>query len=437
MARILYTWYLNNRNVVVIFKALEMCLKTDMPRKSREFVKRMFTEYYQELEFCAPVSIESREFGFLTFDEQCMLRHICFKSGNDLKFFLEKTVPSNAYYSCAYYEQPDAVMDEKGWLGADLIFDIDADHIPTSCAKIHDEWTCTECNFVGKGSTPEKCPLCGGQKFEVKTWSCETCLASAKAETVKLLDILLDDFGFSEEETHVFFSGHRGYHVHIESEAFRTLNTVARKEIVDYVLGLGLDTSLDGKKSGRTRLRSIPCLHYYGWHGRLARGMYNFILQAKPEDYKNIGLKKNIIGTIIQSKDRILKSWGSVKPYDAVKGVGIDTWKRIIEFCRESQSAKIDTVVTTDVHRLIRLTSSLHGKTGLKKAEFPVSDIEAFDPFKSAVAFKNGSVTVFVSGVPEFRLGDEAFGPYKNRKVELPIAAALLLICKNRAEIAE
>jgi hypothetical protein len=86
---------------------------------------------------------------------------------------------------------------------------------------------------------------------------------------------------------------------------------------------------------------------------------------------------------------------------------------------------------------LIRLTGALHGKTGLKKVEFPVAAIDSFDPFRSSIAFKGGTTTVFVSNAPEFRLGDEIFGPYQNQKVDLPTAAAVLLICKKRAEVAE
>ncbi|MCJ7718669.1 DNA primase, partial [Candidatus Bathyarchaeota archaeon] len=98
---------------------------------------------------------------------------------------------------------------------------------------------------------------------------------------------------------------------------------------------------------------------------------------------------------------------------------------------------KIDTVVTTDIHRLIRLPGTLHSKTGLKKIEFPISHLEDFDPLKSAVVFKNGAVTILVSDAPEFRIGDKTFGPYRNQRIELPTAAALLLICKKRAEVAE
>jgi len=44
---------------------------------------------------------------------------------------------------------------------------------------------------------------------------------------------------------------------------------------------------------------------------------------------------------------------------------------------------------------------------------------------------------VFVSSAPKFRLGGDTFGPYKSQKVELPTAAAVLLVCKGRAEIVE
>jgi hypothetical protein len=83
------------------------------------------------------------------------------------------------------------------------------------------------------------------------------------------------------------------------------------------------------------------------------------------------------------------------------------------------------------------MNGTLHGKTGLKKIEFPAARLADFDPFKEAVAFKEGTVKVFVSDAPEFKLGGNMLGPYKKQTVELPTAAAILLICKGRAEVAE
>lgn len=237
----------------------------------------------------------------------------------------------------------------------------------------------------------------------------------------------MTDFGFPEKGIKLFFSGHRGYHVHVEDEAVMMLDSIARKEIVDYVCGLGIDIAFKGLKD--------LSINNSGWHGRIARGLYNLILNAK--DYEKIGLRKNVVEILVKNKDILLNNLENGKGIDVVKGVGSKNWKKIIEFCANHQAAKVDTVVTTDIHRLIRLPNTLHSKTGLKKVEVPISNIKNFDPFKSAVAFKEGTATVFVSDAPEFRLGDEIFGPYKNQKVELPSAAAALLICKGRAEVVD
>lgn len=406
---------------------------------SFRFIRRNFAEYYADgSSICLPSFVRRREFGFALF-EGGMLRHKRFEDGVELEGFLQAHVPSDAYFSCAYYEDPEAEMERKGWLGADLVFDIDADHIPTPCGKVHDWWTCGDCHFVGKGLTPEKCPACGGEKFDVKTWPCEACLEAAKAETIKLLDMLMRDFGFSDKDVHVFFSGHRGYHVHVESKIVEELDAAARKEIVDYVCGLGLDTGFDRFAEGGSNKKFpiSPRLDDLGWRGRLSRSMYDFVMKGEVEGYREAGLSEEVFGTIRKNRAVILRHWDDVGPYKATKDVGFETWRKIVESCVDSLSAKIDTVVTTDVHRLIRLTGALHGKTGLKKVGFPISEIETFDPFKSGVAFKGGAVTVFVSDVPQFRLGDEMFGPYRNQKVDLPNAASLLLVCKGRGEVVE
>jgi len=405
------------------------------------FIQKMFRDYYlKDYSLNSFISmIDKREFGSALF-QGWMLRHKSFKDSGELKEFLQSSAPSDAYCSCAYYEDPEAEMDRKGWLGADLVFDIDADHIPTPCDKVHDNWVCGVCGLPGKGFTPSKCPNCGGEKFEVSTWPCEVCLNSAKTETVKLLDMLMGDFGFSEKNIRVFFSGHRGYHVHVESEAIRRLDAIARKEIVDYISGLGLDVSFHGLSEEsliKTPSSQSSHLNEFGWRKRLALGMQNFVLNAKEENLRKIGLKKKKTETILQNKNVIQKNWLERGTWGAVRGIGLESWRRIAEHSAKLQSAKIDTVVTTDVHRLIRLADTLHGKTGLKKVELPVSAINNFDPFNSAVAFKTGAVTVFVSDAPEFRLDDETFGPYKKEKVELPTAAAMLLVCKGRAEVIE
>jgi DNA primase small subunit len=405
---------------------------------SRDFVFQKFCEYYRDplTVIPAPVSTGQREFAYLLFKERFMVRHKRFEGISNLRSVLNETVPSDVYHSCAYYENPDFDMDKKGWLGADLVFDIDADHIPTTCDKIHDEFTCAKCGFSGRGITPDVCPACDATKFETKTWPCELCIKSARDETAKLIDMLENDFGFSLDELHVFFSGHRGYHVHIEKEVVRTLDAMARKEIVDYVIGLGI--KLFEKKPKKASTDTKFRLHDFGWNRRMKMGMKTFLSNARQEDLVKIGFKdKKKIDLIIGKKDTLIDRCLDEGYWDGFLGIGDGTWIRMAEYIKDHQSAKIDTVVTTDIHRLIRMNGTLHGKTGLKKVEFPAKNLQDFDPFTGAVAFKKGKVKVLVSDAPEFKLGGETLGPYKNETKELPVAAAVMLICKGRAKVAD
>lgn len=408
---------------------------------SSNFIREKFAEYYEKINSVSqpPSSIQSREFGFILFKEKIMLRHKGFENADALNSFLRTTVPLHAYYSSAYYERPEEGMDEKGWLGADLIFDIDADHISTPCGKIHDTWACISCGIVGKGPSPEKCPKCEEQKFSQQTWLCEMCLASAKEELIKLTDVLMKDFGFSAGEIKVGFSGHRGYHLHIETEEIRTMDSMARKEVVDYLIGIGLESRFHGlgvKGEKNSRLLNVPNLGDFGWRGRIAKGTYEFLQTANQEDLEKIGLNKKTVNSIIQNREAILESWKEKEEnLQKIRYVGSESWRKLFLHSIEKQSVKIDTVVTTDIHRLIRMNDTLHGKTGLKKVEVPIAGIEGFDPLKGAIAFKEGTVTVSVIEAPEFRLGEETYGPYRNAKAELPTSAAMLLLCKGAAEV--
>jgi len=399
-------------------------------------VKRKFAEFYANpsTQIPAPASLEQRELAFLLFKEKMMVRHRNATNVNGLRRLVCDMEPSDVYYSCAYYENPEADMDKKGWLGADLVFDIDADHIPTACDKIHDEWLCGKCGFSGKGPTPETCPACDGQKFDAKTWPCERCINSTREETAKLIDMLEKDFGIPENEIRVFFSGHRGYHVHVETEAVRNFDAIARKEIVDYVYGLGLEgfDQRQAEKSKKKATNPVFSLHDFGWNKRIKLGMQRFILNATKEDLNSIGIKRPDV--ILQNKKDIAERYIEENRWASVKGVGTETWRKIAQHVKEREAANVDTVVTTDIHRLIRMDGTLHGKTGLKKVKFPVKHLSDFDPFTEAVAFKEGTAKVFVSVAPQFRLGENTFGPYTKKEVELPTAAALLLICKGRAE---
>src|SRR3989449_4030885 len=95
------------------------------------FLKAEFRRYYEAMKPILPDRFGRREFGFMFWTAGIVQRHLGFSREEELRSFLSSRVPAHAYYSSAYYETPNApTMEEKGWLGADLIFDLDADHLP-------------------------------------------------------------------------------------------------------------------------------------------------------------------------------------------------------------------------------------------------------------------------------------------------------------------
>jgi DNA primase small subunit len=203
----------------------------------------------------------------------------------------------------------------------------------------------------------------------------------------------------------------------------------------DYIIGLGLKIELHRIIDDRQKVvvdRDAP-----GWKRRISIGIEAFLGRATVDQIEATGLSKRSADFLIKNKEKLLETVAKSSYLD-IRGVGLRNWKRLINWIVHHESAKIDTVVTTDIHRLIRLGGSLHGKTGLLKTGASLSGIDQFDPLKEAVAFKDGHLVVDVAEAPEFRMGDRVYGPFKNAaQVELPTAAALFLCCKGAAKVTE
>jgi DNA primase small subunit len=408
-------------------------------KNPREFIIQKFTEYYRDNanKIPLPTSYKKREFGFILSDKGIMLRHKAFSEPRFFRDFIKLITPSDVYHSAAYYKHPSREMGKKEWIGADLIFDIDFDHISTPCTEEHEYWTCELCDQAGVGKQPSVCSQCGGSKFKMVVWLCETCLETAKSEALKLIEFLVNDFGFLPQDVEVCFSGHRGYHIHVERDEIKQLDQDARKEIVDYVQGTGLKVSLHGlmQVSRKTGQKIIgPDLNDPGWSGKIARGVYDIIVTYNLQQLKEInGINKNIASLIFSQREKILKAWNTGTPWGSIKGVGIKTWEKLVETSVVNQAVSIDTVVTIDIHRLIRMPLTLHGKTGLKVVSIPSKSLERFDPLRDAVAFNEGTLKVYILAAHRFRIGKEIYGPYERETVKLPMAAAIYLLCKRAA----
>lgn len=348
-----------------------------------------------------------REYGFLFFNEEQMIRHVSFSNREEFLSFLRRNVPAHVYYSSAYYEKPDApTMTEKKWLGADLIFDLDADHIP------------------------------GTEKMKY-----EEMLNTVKNELKKLLSFLIDDFGF-EEHLSIFFSGGRGYHCHITSPKILQLKSQERREIVDYITAKGLDVSSivrekvvhrDGKII-ETSL-TIPAINEPGWRGRMGREMINFferVRKMRKEEamqylltFEGIGKKTAEEAWVdLQDRGRIerLKK-GVIDLTTPIKKCAV----RAVEECKVHGLGRPDEPVTGDIKRLIRFPGSLHGKTGFGVEKVERDMIDDFNPLKDAVVFGDELVKVKIVRPYKIKMKGERFSLNEGEE-ELPEYLAVFLV---------
>lgn len=415
-----------------------------------DFLKKCFLSFYKKNlpTMQPPPSMKQREFGFLMFRDKIMVRHKSFNNSNSFSDMLLSLTPSDVYYSTAYYEKPDADMAHKIWLGSDIVFDVDADHIDTPCKDSHDLWSCPNCKEVRMGKKPAKCPNCNHEKLETKAWLCDKCLFAAKEEMIKLRDMMVEDFGTSPTDVHLFFSGHRGYHMHLVSEKLMKLDDSQRKEIVDYVLALGLDPDDQGLYLDETEGTSNvsfskskmivgPQVTDPGWRGRLAKGVLQIITRFDEKQLLDLGFSRGAVTQILNERETIEAEWLKRIPWSYFQDrwrVSEKIWKSVMEKSLDlvRMRSNIDTVVTTDIHRLIRMPGTLNGKTGLRATMLRFNQLETFDPFDEPAVFE-GSQKVHVKESPPFRIRDETYGPFANENVALPLSAAVLLIAKGVA----
>ncbi|MHA1575959.1 MAG: DNA primase small subunit domain-containing protein [Candidatus Thorarchaeota archaeon] len=368
-------------------------------------------------------------------------RHNGFRSKDNLLNSLVTSVPHSVYHSSAFYRIPVArSMIEKDWQGAELVFDIDADHLDSSCAKDHDSWRCNnpDCNKEGMGARPDRCPECEGDKFNSLKWICDSCLEDSKESTKKLYDkFLVKHFGIDPEMIQLNYSGHRGYHVRVRAPHVFNLDSNARVEIAHYVTGMGLSSSI----STAGRLSIVQTGDLSNWQlpsiaRKVADSMIEFI-----ENIETYQGEERWVKHLLVNKEDALDGLSRNPPLlsGKVKNVGPKSWQDIATKATLLSSSDIDLPVTHDIHRVIRLIGSLNGKTGFTVNQITRDELNEFDPFADALVFTDGTLKVFVHGrsmkVPEFRLGKETFGPYHEEMVELPKAAAIFLMCKGMATL--
>jgi len=358
------------------------------------FLRAQFRRYYDTSKLTLPDRFGRREFGFMFWTPGIVQRHLGFSKEEELRDFLASRVPTHTYYSSAYYETPNAsTMEEKGWLGADLIFDLDADHLPNAAKMTYPEM-----------------------------------LEAIRLKILHLYDdFLRSDFGFEEKAMRIVFSGGRGYHIHVFDERVWSLGSHERREIVDYVTAKGLDVDAVFRESafdkkdfqGHTRVKTrvvAPGPEEPGWRGKIMRGIESLASKLEtrtPEEaiqfltsfdgvretdaadlYENLFKPRQTKPKIIRGIDRLRE--GQI---EALSDRSRDLLIRLVKELQPVrlderggmplegivQRGETDEPVTSDIKRLIRMPSSLHGKTGLQVVPLTRDALDAFRPLRDAV----------------------------------------------------
>ncbi len=359
-----------------------------------KFLRGLFSKYYSKCKLTVRKP-ERREFGFGGWEKKIEFRHIGVKGEVELRAKLVSESPLYVSHSVAYYEYPDArPMVKKNWVSADLVFDLDApEH---SCGK----------------------------------FTCGKCMEKVKGEAHQLIDdFLLSDFGFSKNEISVNFSGSRGYHVHVVSDAVAALDRDARREIADYVTGTGLQFDRLFWKDGKKFFGPQPSQGGFG--GKFAR---KFTARLQKDEEFALSISRKLKSS--EEKTKLISAiergnWDNIGIANREKKL-----QEKFSEMRLTLAGRIDANVTADTSKLIRMQNSLHGGSGFLAKS--LDDLEKFEPMRDAPAFGEEKLKVKISeAVPALRIADFDFGPFSaNETKELPMHSAVYLLCKKAATLA-
>lgn len=408
----------------------KMWCKYSLPEEVA-FLRDVFRNYYSSNPVEPPFRFARREWGFFPFGGKMMFRHMAFARRTDINRFFRETAPMHSYYSVAYYHKPDLQPmgnKFKTWMGADLIFDLDADHHQNA-----EEMTYQE------------------QLEEVKT------------EVKKLLfDFILDDIGLSRAHTHLYFSGGRGYHIHVRTPEVLKLDSQSRRNIVDYITCRNIDFDIlfpkkaigMNQRFGTVKYgRDFRNRDYGGWVTKVYQGkdrlirnlmeldtkqdMISYLLDISSK--KKLGIKEKRCESIVddlffngdgKTGERMISK--DIFTQTALSSRDNDFLNLASSFSSIDLSGETDEPVTTDIKRLIRCPGSLHGKTGLKVVEIGLDSIDDFDPLRDAVALGGDPVKVNVTRDVDQYLGEENFH-LKEGKTEVPLYMAYFMIARKMA----
>lgn len=383
-----------------------------MNNRTRNYLKGRFGDYYRQVDVDLPPDANEREWAYIPFTkgpDTIMARHKSMLDLGDISTFLCDRAPRHMYFSAGKYKHPgtESSMSAKEWKGADLIFDLDADHFP--------------------GVDPNNTSM-------------KTMLEMCKESLKQLLVFVEEDFGFSE--TQIYFSGNRGYHLHVRDNSIQNLDSDARQEIADYVQSVGLDIPglITSELDGYTSIKRVR--NRGGWGKHIHNEYKNWcdnLLKMKEEEaietlveFDGIAESRatNFISGVRNNRSAI---------HDGNMEVGGKAsrivFKQIASEVAEDLSVPIDAPVTTDTRRLIRTPSSIHGGSGLVVTPVEKNELDSFDPLTDTIPerFTGHEITISVDEPQQFYLNESEHSLNPGEHT-VPEYVGIHLMAKGKAE---
>lgn len=379
-----------------------------MDKNTLNYLKGRFKDYYRTKKIKFPPKSQNREWGYIPWDSDRMLRH---KTLNEIKTentFNTKFSPKHVYFSASQYKDPGAKnMDLKKWVGSDLIFDLDADHLPSV-----DE----EDNF-------------------------NTTLSKCKDSFINLIKILKNDFNFNNIT--IIFSGRRGYHAHIRNNEVQEMRSDERIEIANYIqshIEEDIENLMKNTHFRKEKYKEYKLIYN---NNIISSKFHKFLINILKEyDSKNLKKFKQEYN-ITDEDDEIIEELNNLQKEKHLLKLGFikeNKYQKLLNkffnIYKEKRKVKIDQPVTTDTNRLIRLPGSLHGGSGLKVTRISsFKELKEFNPLENAIPekFKQTNIKIKTTEETNFRMNNEKYNFKPNEKIKVPEYVGIFLMSRDKA----
>ena len=300
---------------------------------------------------------DKREFGFQVAKENSVkfIRNISFQSPEKLKEYILKTTPLAMYVGAIFSEGPN-YFEQKSiqnleWIRREFIFDIDL----------------TEYDNVRPCS-------CKG-----KNMACEYCWELINVSIKWIQETMQEDFGV--KDIRWVFSGRRGVHAWILDRQMSFLDDEQRSAIVNYLTffkgdGDSAKISPTAKFNSRYRERVQNVI------------IDSFFNHTSIDQLEKIGFSKQRSNLLLNQRDKtgISNQFYSQFVYNGEKASSIVPSQKIPSREQINQnvllrwSPRLDTAVTIDTRRILRMPGSIHGESGKRVRFLDYDELDFFNP---------------------------------------------------------